>query len=37
MDLFLWNYVLEKGLEEDFSIDEDDSIQSLEHKSPSLS
>jgi hypothetical protein len=35
MDLFLWNYILEKGLEEDSSINEDDSVQSLERKSPS--
>jgi hypothetical protein len=35
MDPFLWNYFLEKGLEEDLSIDEDDSVHSLERKSPS--
>jgi hypothetical protein len=35
MEPFVWNYVLEKDLEEDSSIDEDDSIQSLERKSPS--
>ncbi len=32
---FLWTYVLEKGLGGDLSIDKDDSVQSLEHKSPS--
>jgi hypothetical protein len=37
MDPFLWNYVLEKWLEEDSSIDESDSecVQSLERNSPS--
>ena len=37
MDPFLWNYVIEKGLEEDLSIDESnsESVQSLEHNSPS--
>ncbi len=35
MDPFLWNYILEKGLEVDSSINEDDSVQSLERKSPS--
>ncbi len=35
MDPFLWNYILEKGLEEDSFINKDDSVQSLEHKSPS--
>jgi hypothetical protein len=35
MDPFLWNYFLEKGLEEDSFVDKDDSVQSLEHKSPS--
>jgi hypothetical protein len=37
MDPFLWNYVLEKGLEEDSSIDESDSesVRSLERTSPS--
>jgi hypothetical protein len=36
MDPFLWNYILEKGLEEDSSIGESDSesVQSLERNSP---
>jgi hypothetical protein len=39
MDPFLWNYVLEKWLEEDSSVDESDSecVQSLERNSPSIS
>jgi len=37
MDPFLWSYVIEKGLEEDSSIDESDSesVQSFERNSPS--
>jgi hypothetical protein len=35
MEPFVWNYILEKDLEEDSSIDEDDSVKSLECKSPS--
>ena len=37
MEPFVWNYILEKDLDEedDSSINEDDSIQSLERKSPS--
>jgi len=38
MEQFVWNYILEKDLDEedDFSIDEDDSVQSL-RKAPTSS